>query len=47
MLEHEELELGTLKNAPFHRGVHVDLTPGEATEVKLTVQAKGDEVLGR
>jgi len=46
-LEHEQFELGTMKNAPFHRGLHVDLIPGQTTEVKLTVHPKGIEVLGR
>ena len=46
-LEHGTLELPTLQNAPFHRGVHVDLTPGETTEVNLTLQTKGIEVLGQ
>ena len=47
ILEHEQFELGTLKHATFHRGVNVDLTPGQTTEVTLTVQKKGVEVLGR
>ena len=47
ILEHEQFELGTLKHAAFHRGANVDLTPGQTTEVKLTVQKKGVEVLGR
>ncbi len=46
-LEHERFELGPMKHAPFHRGENVDLTPGQTTEVKLTVQKKGVEVLGR
>ena len=42
-VEHEQFELPTPKDLPFHRTVYVDLWPGETTAVHLTVQAKGVE----
>ena len=44
---HPKLEMSSGERGEFHRGTHVQLTPGETQDVTLRVEAKGAEVLGR
>ena len=44
---HEDFELPPGKRSPYHRSASVDLKPGEMSEITLTLQRKGVEIIGK